>query len=181
MSISVRVRAAGGPQHHHHMSVGMEFYSKNPIGSRPSGLIGLWRMTTQETPPPRTHKEGQGGQGSPNRRKGAAGNGERANRGSTAARPTLTRDWGGPQVKDPVPVVSVNPEADPPQPSAPVRPNWAQQDGETAEEKSQEYKKDVKKPPEEPGGVGVTADRSGEKSSTRSEASAAHGNPRQER
>ena len=29
--------------------------------------------------------------------------------------------WEGPQVKDPVPVVSVNPEADPPQPSAPVR------------------------------------------------------------
>ena len=55
----------------------MEFYSKNPtpIGSRPRGLIGLWRMTTQETPPPRTHKEGQGGQGKPNRQKGAAGEG----------------------------------------------------------------------------------------------------------
>ena len=48
-------------------------------------------------------------------------------RGSTAARPTLTRDWGGPQVRDPVPIVSVNPEADPPQPSAPVRPNRAEQ------------------------------------------------------
>ena len=68
----------------------------------------------------------------PNRRKGAAGKGG-GDRGSTAARPTLTRDWGGPQVKEQVPVVSVNPEADPPQPSAPVRPNRAEQDGETAE------------------------------------------------
>ena len=53
--------------------------------------------------------------------------GGRANRGSTAARPTLTRDWGGPQVRDPVPVVSVNPEADPPHPRAPIRPKWAEQ------------------------------------------------------
>ena len=41
---------------------------------------------------------------------------------------TQTRNWGGPQVRDPVPIVSVNPEADPPQPSAPVRPNRAEQD-----------------------------------------------------
>ena len=47
-------------------------------------------------------------------------------RGSTAARPTLTRDWGGPQVRDPVPIVSVKPEAHPPQPRAPVRPNRAE-------------------------------------------------------
>ena len=137
--------SAGGPHHHQvHMSVGMEFYSKNPtpIGSRPSGLSGLWRMTTQETPPPRTHKEGQGGQGKPNRKE-QLGRGGRANRGSTAARPTLTRDWGGPQVRDPVPIVSVNPEADPPQPRAPVRPNRAEQDGETAEEKSQEHEKNT--------------------------------------
>ena len=39
-----------------------------------------------------------------------------------------------------MPIVSVNPEADPPQPRAPVRPNRAEQDGETAEEKSQEHK-----------------------------------------
>ena len=123
---------------------GTEFYSKNPTpnGSRPRGLIGHWRMSTQETPPPRTHKEGQGGQGKPNRQK-ATGEGRSDNRGSTAARPTLTRDWGGPQVRDPTPIVSVNPEADPPQPRAPVRPNQAGQDGETAEEKSQKLKKYV--------------------------------------
>ena len=34
----------------------------------------------------------------------------RNSRGSAAARPTLTRDWGGPRVKDPIPVVSVNPQ-----------------------------------------------------------------------
>ena len=39
-----------------------------------------------------------------------------------------------------MPIVSVNPEADPPQPRAPVRPNRAEQDGETTEEKSQEHK-----------------------------------------
>ena len=42
-----------------------------------------------------------------------------------------------------MPIVSVNPEADPPQPRAPVRPNRAEQDGETAEEKSQKLKKYV--------------------------------------
>ena len=69
-----------------------------------------------------------------------------------------------------MPIVSVNPEADPPQPRAPVRPNRAEQDGETAEEKSQEHEKHGKNPPEEPEGVGVAADRSGEKASTGSEA-----------
>ena len=69
-------------------------------------------------------------------------------RGSTAARPTLTtnwgkknktrtRNWGGPQVRDPVPIVSVNPEADPPQPSAPVRPNRAEQDVSKTERQRQ--------------------------------------------
>ena len=91
----------------------------------------------------------------PNRRKGATGKRGGGDRGSTAARPTLTRDWGGPQVRDPVPIVSVNPEADPPQPRAPIRPSRVEQDGETAEEKSQEHKKYVKNPPEEPEGVGV--------------------------
>ena len=43
-----------------------------------------------------------------------------------------------------MPIVSVNPEADPPQPRAPVRPSQGEQDGETAEEKSQEHKKHVK-------------------------------------
>ena len=66
-----------------------------------------------------------------------------------------------------MPIVSVNPEADPPQPRAPVRPNRAEQDGETAEEKRK--------------GIGIAAERGGEKSSTRSEASPAHGNWRQER
>ena len=93
---------------------------------------------------------GNQGKGDPNRRKGAAGKRGGGDRGSTAARPTLTRDWGGPQVRDPVPIISVNPEADPPQPRAPVRPNRAEQDGEAAEEKSQEHKKYVKIPPEEP-------------------------------
>ena len=119
----------------------------------------------KETPTGEKEQQGRGG----------------GDRGSTAARPTLTRDWGGPQVRDPVPIVSVNPEADPPQPRAPVRPNRAEQDKETAEEKRQEHKKHVKSPPEEPEDVGVTADRSGEKSSTRSEASSAHGNSRRER
>ena len=75
----------------------------------------------KETPTGEKEQQGRGG----------------GDRGSTAARPTLTRDWGGPQVRDPTPIVSVNPEADPPQPRAPVRPNRAEQDGETAEEKSQ--------------------------------------------
>ena len=99
-------------------------------------------MTTQETPPPRTDKEGKGDKETPTGEKEQQGRGG-GNRGSTAARPTLTRDWGGPQVKDPVPVVSVNPEADPPQPSAPVRPNWAEQDGETAEKKSCLFQKET--------------------------------------
>ena len=72
---------------------------------------------------------------------------------------TRTRNWGGPQVRDPVPIVSVNPEADPPQPRAPVRPKRAEQDGETAEEKSQEHKRNTSKV--HPEDVGVTADRSG--------------------
>ena len=71
-------------------------------------------MATKEKETPTGEKEQQGRGG--------------GDRGSTAARPTLTRDWGGPQVRDPVPIVSVNPEADPPQPSAPVRPNRAEQD-----------------------------------------------------
>ena len=78
----------------------------------------------RETPTGEKEQQGRGG----------------GDRGSTAARPTLTRDWGGPQVRDPPPIVSVNPEADPPQPRAPVRPNQAEQDGETAEEKSQSAK-----------------------------------------
>ena len=45
-----RERESGG--------TGISFEEPNPTGSRPSDLIGLWRMTTQETPPPRTHKEG---------------------------------------------------------------------------------------------------------------------------
>ena len=129
---------------------GILFEEPNPTGSRPRDLIGLYGIGKGERPQPakRSCREEGGG-----------------DRGSTAARPTLTRDWGEPQVRDPAPIVSVNPEADPPQPRAPVRPNRAEQDGETAGEKSREYKKDVKKPPEEPGGVGVAADRSGEKSS----------------
>ena len=82
----------------------------------------------KETPTGRKEQQGRGG----------------GDRGSTAARPTLTRDLGGPQVRDPAPIVSVNPEADPPQPSAPVRPNRAERDGGTAEEKSQDHKKHVK-------------------------------------
>ena len=44
--------------------LGTEFYSKNPTpnGSRPSGLIGLGRMSTQETPPqhPEHTRKGRG-------------------------------------------------------------------------------------------------------------------------
>ena len=39
----------------------------------------------KETPTGRKEQQGRGG----------------GDRGSTAARPTLTRDWGGPQVRDP--------------------------------------------------------------------------------
>ena len=76
--------------------------------------MGLVRGTDQEERPQPAKKSSR-----------EEGGGDR---GSTAARPTLTRDWGGPQVRDPVPIVSVNPEADPPQPRAPVRPNRAEQD-----------------------------------------------------
>ena len=112
--------------------LGTEFYSKNPTpnGSRPSDLIGhytKWQRAKRPQPAKRSSREEGGG-----------------DRGSTAARPTLTRNWGGPQVRDPAPIVSVNPEADPPQPRAPVRPRQGEQDGETAEEKSQEHKKRVK-------------------------------------
>ena len=86
---------------------GILFEEPNPTGSRPRGLIGLYKRWHQEErpqPAKRSHREEGGG-----------------DRGSTAARPTLTRnggkkqnptrDWGGPQVRDPVPIVSVNPEA----------------------------------------------------------------------
>ena len=44
----------------------------------------------KETPTGRKEQQGRGG----------------GDRGSTAARPTLTRDWGGPQVRDPALVSS---------------------------------------------------------------------------
>ena len=43
---------------------------------------------------------------------------KRNGRGSAGARPTLIRDWGEPQVKDPMPIVSVNPTRNPPPPKA---------------------------------------------------------------
>ena len=73
-------------------------------------------------------------------------------RGSTAARPTQPRDLGGPQVRDPVPIVSVNPEADPPQPRAPGRPNRARRRDSRREKPGVQKRR--QKPPEEPGGVG---------------------------
>ena len=42
--------------------------------------------------------------------------GWRSSKGAAAARPILTRDWGGPRVKDPIPIVSVNPTEDRPRP-----------------------------------------------------------------
>ena len=85
-------------------------------------------VTVTSLHPPRQHtRKGKEDKENPTGAKGAAGKGGRTNRGSTAARPTLTRDRGEPQVRDPVLVVSVNPEADPPHPRAPVRPNWAEQ------------------------------------------------------
>ena len=42
--------------------------------------------------------------------------GWRTSRGSAAARPTLNRDWGEPQVTDPTPIISVNPAEDLPRP-----------------------------------------------------------------
>ena len=42
--------------------------------------------------------------------------GWRNSRGSAAARPTLTRDWVGTRVKDPIPIVSVDPTEDQPRP-----------------------------------------------------------------
>ena len=47
--------------------------------------------------PTHTHNLFEGGQGKeeePNRRRGTAGKGGKTTRGSAAARPTLTRDWG---------------------------------------------------------------------------------------
>ena len=49
----------------------------------------------KETPTGEKEQQGRGG----------------GDRGSTAARPTLTRDWGGPQVRDPMPIISVNPRS----------------------------------------------------------------------
>ena len=73
---------------------GILFEEPNPTGSRPSDLIGLYRRwqprKRRPQPAKRSSREEGGG-----------------DRGSTAARPTLTRDWGGPQVRDPVPIVSV--------------------------------------------------------------------------
>ena len=139
---------------------GILFEEPNPTGSRPRGLIGLyrkWQRAKSRDP----NQLGSIGNGKQERERGANTSKVRrarrrwwhggskwgevkhreeggGDRGSTAARPTLTRDggkkqnptrdWGGPQVRDPVPIVSVNPEADPPQPSAPVRPNRAEQD-----------------------------------------------------
>ena len=82
----------------------------NPTGSRPSDLIGLCRQHTK--PHPQHTRKGRGDKETqPRPAERSSGEGGRANRGSAAARPTLTRDWGGPQVRDPVPIVSVNPEA----------------------------------------------------------------------
>ena len=69
VSLSVRERER---------ELGTEFYSKNPTpnGSRPSGLIGLYKRWHQEErpqPAKRSNREEGGG-----------------DRGSTAARPTLT-------------------------------------------------------------------------------------------
>ena len=73
-----------------------DFYSKNPTpnGSRPSDLIGLYRKRQPRKKRPQPAKRSSREEGG-------------GDRGSTAARPTLTRDWGGPQVRDPVPIVSV--------------------------------------------------------------------------
>ena len=70
-------------------SLAREFYLKNPTpnGSRPRDLIGLyrkWQRKKRPQPAKRSSREEGGG-----------------DRGSTAARPTLTRNWGGPQVRDP--------------------------------------------------------------------------------
>ena len=76
---------------------GFLFEEPNPTGSRPSDLIGhyrTWQWKKGPQPAKRSSREEEGG-----------------DRGATAARPTLTRDWGGPQVRDPAPIVSVNPEA----------------------------------------------------------------------
>ena len=134
------------------MYAGILFEEPNPTGGRPRGLIGLyrkWQRAKSRDP----NQLGSIGNGKQERERGANTSKVRrarrrwwhggskwgevkhreeggGDRGSTAARPTLTRDWGGPQVRDPAPIVSVNPEADPPQPRAPVRPNRAEQAGE---------------------------------------------------
>ena len=63
--------------------------------------MGSVGNTRNPTPPTHTRK-GKEGKEAPTGEKEQQGRGG-ANRGSTAARPTLTRDWGGPQVRDPVP------------------------------------------------------------------------------
>ena len=86
---------------------GILFEEPNPTGSRPSDLIGLYRRwqpkKRRPQPAKRSSREGGGRQG------------------LHCGEANPNQGWEGPQVKDPVPVVSVNPEADPPQPSAPVR------------------------------------------------------------
>ena len=67
----------------------------------------------QETPTGEKEQQGRGG----------------GRQGLHCGEANPTRNWGGPRVRDPAPIVSVNPVVDPPQPRAPVRPNRAERDG----------------------------------------------------
>ena len=63
-------------------------------------------------------RRGQEEEREPNSARTGRGWGWRNRRGSAAARLTLTRNWGEPQIKDPMPNVnvSVNPTKNPPRP-----------------------------------------------------------------
>ena len=102
------------------LGTGILFEEPNPTGSRPRGLIGLyrkWQRAKSRDP----NQLGSIGNGKQERERGANTSKVRrarrrwwhggskwgevkhreeggGDRGSTAARPTLTRNWGGPQV-----------------------------------------------------------------------------------
>ena len=120
-----RERESGG--------TGILFEEPNPTGSRPRDLIELYRQQKKPHPPNtqgRARREHGGEQGHPEEAESHPEEAERRKRkgtetadqqqvvrrkiwGSAAARPTLTPGlvYGGHQVRDHMPIVSVNPKA----------------------------------------------------------------------
>ena len=108
---------------------GILFEEPNPTGSRPSDLIGLYKQHMKPHPPNtqgRARRKHRGDRGHPEEAESHPEEAERRRKdpkrsqvgrrkiwGSAAARPTLTPGlvYGGPQVRDHMPIVSVNPKA----------------------------------------------------------------------